>query len=176
MPSIEVKEGFRALGLSIAHEGWAEEKKRPRPGVRVQRDWKRPGLHAGAPPEGELWLRLRLRFLDDEGCFANGADNWVAAQVVKHVLAVFTKSLCSALFHNYEAISNRMNRWPLSYGERDAGALRMQSRRAIQTGAPTMPNVKRVRPMPGTWAEHSIQGSALCWPLFMGEGMRARRL
>ncbi len=104
-----------ALGLSIAHEGWAQEKKRPRPGVRVQRDWKRPGLRAGAPPGGELWLWLWLRFLDDEGCFANGADNWVAAQVVKHVPAVFTKSLCSALFHNYEAISNRMNRWPFSF-------------------------------------------------------------
>ena len=92
---------------------WGGGKKRLRPGVRVQRDWKRPGLRAVAPPGGDLWLWLRLRFLDDEGCFANGADNWVAAQVVKHVLAVFTKSLCSALFHNYEAISNRMNRWPL---------------------------------------------------------------
>ena len=102
--------------------GWG--KKRPRPGVRVQRDWKRPGLRAVAPLGiGDLWLWLRLRFLD-EGCFANGADNWVAAQVVKHVLAVFTKSLCSALFHNYEAISNRMNRWPFSYGGKGAGAHR----------------------------------------------------
>jgi len=116
MPSLVSFGGYggRVLGLSIAHEGWAEEKKRPRPGVRVQRDRKRLGLRAEAPPGiGDLWLWLRLRFLDDEGCFANGADNWVAAQVVKHVLAVFTKSLCSALFHNYEAISNRMNRWPL---------------------------------------------------------------
>ena len=93
---------------------WGGGKKRPRPGVRVQRDWKRLGLRAEAPPGiGGLWLWLRFRFLNDEGCFANGADNWVVAQVVKHVPAVFTKSLCSALFHNYEAISNRMNRWPL---------------------------------------------------------------
>jgi len=90
---------------------WGGGKKRPRPGVRVQRDWKRQGLRAEAPPGmGDLWLWLRLRFLDDEGCFAGGADDRVSAQVVKHVFAVFTKSLCSALFHNYEAISNRMNR------------------------------------------------------------------
>ena len=144
--------------------------KRPRPGVRVQRDWKRPGLPAVAPLGiGDLWLWLRLRFLDDEGCFANGADNWVAAQVVKHVLAVFTKSLCSALFHNYEAISNRMNRWPFSMGGKDAGAHQSQVGRADDKRPPCPVSVALGEvPHQALGLSVAQEGSAFRWPLFYG--------
>jgi hypothetical protein len=143
MPSVFTSREGTPLGTWAEHSifRWTVRKRRPRPSVRMQRDWKRLGLRAEAPPGiGDLWLWLRLRFLDDEGCFANGADNWVAAQVVKHVPAVFTKSLCSALFHNYEAISNRMNRWPFSCWGKGCGRSPFHMcGHGDETGAPAMP-------------------------------------
>jgi len=46
-----------------------------------------------------------FRFFQNEWCFADGANDWITAQVVKLVLATRAQSLCSAFFLRHETFS-----------------------------------------------------------------------